>query len=70
MISVRRRLAAALSEMWFAQRRMYALRTALDGYLADPHLPPDTYTEFLARTSGFLLHEPPAGSRLGGRRVG
>jgi hypothetical protein len=70
MFSVRRRLAAALSEIWFAQRRMYALRTSLDVQLSKPNRAPDTYPEFLARTSGFLLHEPPASSRLTGRRVG
>lgn len=70
MFSVRCRVAAALSEIWFAQRRMYVLRTALDVQLRHPNVPPDTYPEFLTRTSGFLLHEPPASSRQCGRRVG
>jgi hypothetical protein len=44
------------------------LRTAQDRYLLEPDESPDSYAEFLARTSGVLLHEPSA--RFRGRRTG
>ena len=34
-----------------------------DRYPLQPDEPPDTYDEFLARTCGQLLHEPPASLR-------
>jgi hypothetical protein len=46
-----------------AQRRLAALRTAPDRYLFNSEEAPATYAEFLARTSGQLLHEPPASKR-------
>jgi hypothetical protein len=58
-----RRVASVVAEMNEAQRRMYVLRTAQDRYLFQPDEPPETYAEFLARTSGWLLHEPPANRR-------
>jgi hypothetical protein len=54
------RVAAAIAEMNEAQRRMTMLRASLDRYPFQPDEPPDTYDEFLARTSGLLRHEPPA----------
>jgi hypothetical protein len=57
------RIAAAIAEMNEAQRRMMMLRASLDRYPFQPDDPPDTYDEFLARTSGLLLHEPPADHR-------
>jgi hypothetical protein len=54
------RVAGAIAEMNEAQRRMTMLRASLDRYPFQPDEPPDTYDEFLARTSGLLLHEPPA----------
>lgn len=64
------KVAAAVGEMNEAQRRMVVLREALDPYLPQPDEPPATYTEFLARTRGPLLHEPPASRRTarGGKR--
>jgi CheY-like chemotaxis protein len=61
-------IAAAITEMNEAQRRVSALRTAQDRYLLKPDEPPDTYAEFLARTSGVLLREPSARGRS--RRIG
>jgi hypothetical protein len=61
-------IAAAVTEMNEAQRRISALRTAPDRYLLNPDEPPETYAEFLARTSGVLLREPSARGR--GRRIG
>ena len=60
---VARRIAAVVGEMNEAQRRMAVLRTAPDRYLIQPDEAPATYAEFLARTSGLLLHEPAASRR-------
>ncbi len=58
------KLADAVHEMNEAQRLMLALRTATDRYVEHPGAAPDTYQEFLARTSGALLHELPARKRI------
>jgi hypothetical protein len=58
-----RRVAAVVAEMNEAQRRMAMLRIAPDRYMFNSEEPPATYHEFLARTSGWLLHEPPASKR-------
>lgn len=57
------RAGAAVREMNEAQKRLLALRMAADRYLVNPDSPPDTYAEFLFRTSGALLHEPTASER-------
>ena len=57
------KLADAVREMNEAQRLMLVLRNAPDRYVANPGAAPDTYDEFLARTSGPLLHEPSARRR-------
>ena len=57
------KLADAVREMNEAQRLMLVLQNAPDRYVADPGAAPDTYDEFLARTSGPLLHEPSARRR-------
>lgn len=63
------RVAATIEEMNYAQRRMTALRLALDRYMIEPGQAPDTYHEFLARTAGLpLWHEPPACDRKHGQR--
>jgi hypothetical protein len=53
-----------VSECAYAQRRMTELATAPDRYSLNPDRPPDTYAEFLFRTSGVLRHEPPARTRV------
>ena len=58
------KLADVVREMNDAQRLMLVLRTATDRYVENPGAGPDTYDEFLARTSGALLHEPPARKRI------
>ena len=58
------KLAGAVREMHEAQRLMLALQTATDRYVEKPDAAPDTYHEFLARTSGVLLHEPSARKRI------
>ena len=64
------KVAAVIGEMNEAQRRMIILRSAPDRYLLDSHEGPETYHEFLVRTSGPLLHEPPgaAAARKGTSR--
>ena len=66
-----RRIAAVHAEIDYAQRRLDAIRTNSDRYLpdADAHRGPEDYAEFLFRTSGVLLHEPPAGRRARGQLV-
>jgi hypothetical protein len=58
------KVANVFREMHEGQRRMLVLRTAMDRYHENPGAAPDTYAEFLLRTSGVLLHEPPARKRL------
>ena len=58
------KVADVLREMHEGQRRMLVLRTAMDRYHENAGAAPDTYAEFLLRTSGVLLHEPPAHKRL------
>ena len=65
-----RRVAEIVAECNYAQRRMLALRTSPDRYGADANKAPDTYAEFLFRTSSALLHEPSASGRARSRPVG
>jgi hypothetical protein len=65
-----RKLVNVMRELNDAQRRMAVLSMAPDRYLIAPHVAPDTYAEFLARTSGPLLCEPSSRARLAGRQVG
>jgi hypothetical protein len=62
------RVTAAFREMNDGQQRVLVLRTATDRYLDDPGKPPETYAEFLLRTSGVLVREPSARARE--RRAG
>ena len=64
------KLADVVHEMNEAQRLLLALRTATDRYTENPGAAPDTYHEFLARTSGALLHEPSARRRIQRARRG
>ena len=64
-----RRVADIVAECNYAQRRMLALRTSPDRYGTDANKAPDTYAEFLFRTSNALLHEPAASGRAHGRPV-
>lgn len=57
------KVAAAFRELDEVQRQALALRTAPDQYLRDPGQAPDSYAEFLMRTSGALLREPSARAR-------
>lgn len=65
-----RRVTAAVREMNDAHRRMTALSTAMDRHMGNPDVAPDTYREFLVRTSGVLIHEPSARKRARRRLQG
>jgi hypothetical protein len=64
------KLADTVREMNEAQRLMLVMRTATDRYVERSQAAPDTYDEFLIRTSGVLLHEPPARKRTRKARQG
>ena len=64
-----RRVAGILAEMDYAQRRMFTLMTSPDAYLTDRDHAPDSYAEFLFRTSGSLTHEPTAADRAHRRQA-
>jgi hypothetical protein len=63
------RVAGAISEVNYAQQRMFVLRTAYDRYALEPDVPPEDFAEFLLRTSGVLRHEPSARQRMDGRDI-
>ena len=58
---IARRVQAVLSEMNYASTRATAL--CLSEGLEQSDRAPDTYAEFLLRTSVISLHEPPARCR-------
>lgn len=62
-----KRIASVVAECDYAQRRSFAIMTNPDSYLIDRDQAPDTYAEFLFRTSGGLLHESASGQRPHGR---
>jgi len=62
-----KRIANVVAECNYAQRRSFAIMTTPDSYLTDRDHAPDTYAEFLFRTSGWLLHEPASAQRAHGR---
>jgi hypothetical protein len=67
-----RRIAGVIAECDYAQRRAFTLMTTPDAYLTEPDKAPDSYAEFLFRTSSPELHEPAAvhrACRPGGRRA-
>jgi len=62
-----RRVADVLAECDYAQRRIFTLMTTPDSYLTNGDRAPDSYSEFLFRTSSSLLHEPTAAARANRR---
>jgi len=64
------RVAPLVAASRAARRRAVVLRAAADLHLPQPDSPPDTYAEFLFRTSGPLLREPKAAGRARGQMVG
>ena len=69
ILRLARRLAAVVAECNEAQRRLTYRRLSYDQYLTEPDTPPDTYADFLLRTSGPLHPEPSARQRVAGRPV-
>jgi predicted SnoaL-like aldol condensation-catalyzing enzyme len=67
MKTAARRAAHAMMEivreMNEAQHLAMVARTAMDSYIPDAGTVPDTYEEFLIRTSGVLRREPSARQR-------
>lgn len=57
--SLARRVQATFGEMQYAAGRAMQLKLSE----SEPDRAPDTYAEFLLRTSGTLLREPPARCR-------
>jgi hypothetical protein len=58
-----RKVRDIIAECAQAQRRLAELTTAPDRYLESPNKAPDTYEEFLFRTSGLMRREPSARAR-------
>ena len=68
-MNVVRRISRIISECHAAQRQLTIRRLAYDRCLPEPDVAPDTYGEFLLRTSGPLLREPSARRRRAGHPV-
>jgi hypothetical protein len=68
-MNVARRISQIISECNEAQRRLTYLRLSYDQYMTQPDTPPETFSEFMLRTSGPLRQEPSARQRLAGRGV-
>jgi hypothetical protein len=66
---IARRIVAVFAEIRYAQRRLDAIRMNSDSYLINADKAPESYGEFLFRTSGVLLHEPAANRRERGGRL-
>jgi hypothetical protein len=63
-----RQICAIVDECNYAHRRLAMLRMAPDRGLPGAHRAPDTYGDFLFRTSGPMVHEPSARDRATGRQ--
>jgi len=68
-MNVARRISQIIAECNEAQRRLTYRRLSYDQYLTEPDTPPETFPEFMLRTSGPLRHEPSARRRHAGRAV-
>ena len=66
---IARSTADVIAECSYAQRRMTQLHLAGDRYVPDPDAAPETYAEFMFRTSGWLQHEPSAKVRAARART-
>ena len=67
--AISRRVAAVIAECNYAQRRVAILRLSPDRYALRSNNAPDTYQEFLFRTSAPITHEPSATQRSLGRAI-
>ena len=61
------RITSIVAECNYAQRRVFAVMTSPDHYVTERDMAPDTYAEFLFRTSGGLIDEPDYAKRASGR---
>jgi hypothetical protein len=68
-MNLARRIGQIISECNQAQRRLTYRRLAYDTYLPKPDATPETYAEFLLRTSGPSPSEPSARQRRAGRTI-
>lgn len=59
-------IASAVAECNEVQRRLFELRMDPQRYVFSRFAVPDTYADFLLRTSGPLRHEPSARERSSG----
>ena len=64
-----RRFGSVIAEMHRQQQRFTTICHSTDRYLPNSDAPQQTYSEFLVRTRGALLHEPSARARLAGHAV-
>lgn len=73
MLTMLRRIvrwvAATIDDYRYAQRRLIQLQTNPSAHVHRPGQAPDTYREFMFRTSGPLAHEPSATQRSLGRAI-
>jgi hypothetical protein len=60
-----RRVGAFAADFHESQRRVVELQTSPDRYVLRSNGAPDSYEEFLFRTSEPLMHEPSAAVRAG-----
>jgi hypothetical protein len=67
--AISRRVAAVIAECNYAQRRVAILRLSPDRYALRSNNAPDTYQEFLFRTSGPLAREFSAAERTLGHAI-
>ncbi|HEV2242601.1 MAG TPA: hypothetical protein VGR98_16275 [Streptosporangiaceae bacterium] len=67
--TIARRVAAVIDDCRYAQRRLAQLQANPNAHMLHPGQAPDTYREFLYRTSGPLAHEPSATQRALGRAI-
>ena len=69
MLGALGRFGGAFAEFQRQQNRLNAIMLSYDAHMINPTAPPNTYAEFLVRTSGPLRREPSAKSRLAGHGV-
>ena len=67
---IARRVSRTVADANYAQRRVAVLAGAPDRWEPARNTAPDTYAEFMFRTSGPLLREPSALRRARGKAVG
>ena len=61
---ITRTIAGIVEECNYAQRRLLELQMDAERYVFPSWDAPDTYADFLTRTSGRLPHEPAAADRF------